>query len=413
MTNDGSDFSSRRGFLRQAGALAATAGLGACARSGSPEPPAPPAETRTAAAGQVARRTLGRTGLDVGVVAVGAGNLSGGPSLVRRAVTNGINYIDTSMCYMGGRSEEIVGQGVKGIRDQAVIATKWDANASHSKQQILAMLDASLKRLGTDHVDIILIHQLGDHFGASDTGFNRLENSSLYEAIAAAKKSGKARFAGASSHVGNRRQILTRAIETGSFDMILVSYNYSNFSGAGIPDLLKLCRQKNIGVVGMKTQQGNQKVRELAGRDLDLFQANLKWCLAQGCQTVINSQIGNSVRHQDLAIDVAKSDLKVAEAEHELLHQYAAAISADYCRGCGDICQSACPAGVRIADVLRYRMYHKHYGDTAQSVARYAALAPAERLTDGCGSCNLCTQACPHGLPVVEQLYESRALMWA
>ena len=139
------------------------------------------------------------------------------------------------------------------------------------------MLDASLKRLQVDHVDIIQIHQLGDHAlgGQADTGLNRLDNPALYEAIEAAKKAGKARFAGATSHVNNRLEILSKAINSGHFDMILVKYNFSEYDSASIPALLKLCKDKNIGVVAMKAQQNNQQVAKLAGQMPDIWQANL------------------------------------------------------------------------------------------------------------------------------------------
>ena len=412
---------SRRGFLRNAGLLAA-AGLTGCkeetTQTSQAPPPAPPAQQPAATppapetqSGELQRRVLGRTKLEVCVVGMGTTSV-GGPQVVRRAVTEGINYIDTSMCYMGGRSEEMVGQGLKGIRDQAVIATKWDAGPDHTKDQIVGMLDASLKRLGTDYVDIILIHQLGDH-GPFNNGEARLDNPHLYEAIAEVKKAGKARFAGASSHVGHRRKLLEKAIDTDAFDMILVSYNYSNFKGTGVPELLAKCQQKNIGVVGMKALQGDQAVVGLSGQQEQLYQANLRWTLAQGCHTVVNSKIGSSVQHQDLAMAMARSEIKVSRADQALLQEYAVAVAGEYCRGCGDICQGACPSEVRIADILRYRMYHRNYGDREQAVARYNALSEEQQIATLCGECNLCTQACPHDLQVVEQLFDARQLMLA
>lgn len=399
--------SSRRHFVRTTGALA-VAGLAGCARPG--EPGAQPSAA-AAATGEVQQRQLGKTGLKVSVVGAGAGNLSGGPSVLRRALTNGVSYIDTSMCYMGGRSEEIVGKAVKGLRDQVIITTKWDAGPDHSKAQLLKMLDDSLRRLDTDHIDLMLIHQLGDHLGRDDNGFNRLANPHLYEAIEAAKSSGKIRFAGASSHVGKRAEILRKAIDSGAMDVVLVSYNFSNYHGTGVPELLAYAKQKKIGVVAMKAGQGNREVAELAGSQLDLYQANLKWCLQQGAATVICSRIGNSIEHQDKALEMARGDLQVGSTERELLDRYAAAVSTDYCRGCNHVCEPACPAGVRIADVLRYRMYAEHYGDREQATSRYAALQPSERLGVLCGECTLCEQSCPHGLLVVQQLYESRHLL--
>jgi len=350
--------STRRGFLRDAGLLAA-AGLAGCQES-EPGPSSSPAPAETTAAaippapetqpGEVKRRVLGKTGLEVCMVGMGASGVVA--NVVRAGLSKGINYIDTSECYMGGRSEELVGQGVKGIRDQAIIATKWDAKEHETKDQILERLNGSLKRLGTDHVDIILIHQVGDH-GDRDDGTARISNPALYEAIAAAKESGKARFAGASSHVGQRRKLLEIAIDSGQIDMILVAYSYGNWDGTGVPELLATCQSKNIGVVGMKATQGNQQPPQLAGRSEDVFQAQLRWVLAQGCHTVVNSRLGKSIQEQDLALRMASQEIVVSAADEDLLREYEVATTGLHCRGCDHLCQGACPAGVRIAEIGR------------------------------------------------------------
>ena len=99
------------------------------------------------------RRRLGRTGLEISVVGIGAGALAG-PEPIVRAVDKGMNYIDTAICY--GDSEKVIRRALKsspGLRDKLVIATKWDPGVSSTKDEILASLDKSLGRLGVDHVD--------------------------------------------------------------------------------------------------------------------------------------------------------------------------------------------------------------------------------------------------------------------
>src|SRR5262249_25613738 len=91
-------------------------------------------------------RRLGRTGLNVAAVGVGAGSISD-PALLARAADKGINYVDTAVCY--GDSEEVIGRALqahKGLRQKLVLATKWDAGALMPKDRILASLDKSLKR---------------------------------------------------------------------------------------------------------------------------------------------------------------------------------------------------------------------------------------------------------------------------
>src|SRR5262245_19372882 len=121
----------------------------------------------------VPRRKLGRTGLEIGVIGIGAGGLRG-PEPIVRAVDKGMNYIDTSICY--GDSEKVIRRALgssPGLRERLIIATKWDAGSRDSKQEILASLDKSLSRLGVDRIDVMQIHWLGGGHKFPDDGFNR------------------------------------------------------------------------------------------------------------------------------------------------------------------------------------------------------------------------------------------------
>jgi len=87
--------------------------------------------------------------------------------LVEKAIDLGINFFDTANFYSLGRSEEIIGECLKGYRDQAVLATKvWGPmgngpnDSGLSRYHVMQQIDASLKRLQTDHVDLYYIHRL-------------------------------------------------------------------------------------------------------------------------------------------------------------------------------------------------------------------------------------------------------------
>ncbi|WP_019925319.1 aldo/keto reductase [Nocardia sp. BMG111209] len=120
-------------------------------------------------------RTLGTTGVTVSVQCLGAmmfgqlGNTDVDDCLgiIGRALDSGINFIDTADVYSGGQSEEIVGQAVRTRRDEVVIATKCfypmgpDANQrGGSRRWITRAVDASLRRLGTDYIDLYQVHKL-------------------------------------------------------------------------------------------------------------------------------------------------------------------------------------------------------------------------------------------------------------
>jgi aryl-alcohol dehydrogenase-like predicted oxidoreductase len=117
-------------------------------------------------------RRLGRTGVWVSEIAFGCAHLGSKPAdeseaikLVHRALDLGINFIDTANIYVGGRSEEILGKALKGIRHQVVLATKVRGRMGEgrndeglSRYHIFRQVEASLRRLQTDYIDLYQVH---------------------------------------------------------------------------------------------------------------------------------------------------------------------------------------------------------------------------------------------------------------
>src|SRR6202522_729718 len=119
-------------------------------------------------------RTLGRTGIKVSPYALGAMMFGAGGNpdhedairIIHKAMDAGINFIDTADRYSAGESEEIVGKALKGRRDNIVLATKVhgpmgeDPNQQgNSRRWIMQAVEASLRRLQTDHIDLYQIHR--------------------------------------------------------------------------------------------------------------------------------------------------------------------------------------------------------------------------------------------------------------
>jgi aryl-alcohol dehydrogenase-like predicted oxidoreductase len=129
-------------------------------------------------------RSLGRTGLKVSPLCLGAMMFGGwgnpdhddSISIIHAALDAGINFIDTADVYSAGESETIVGKALKGRRDQVVLATKFhhamgtDPNmAGNSRRWIMQACEASLRRLGTDHLDLYQVHRPDPDTDIDDT----------------------------------------------------------------------------------------------------------------------------------------------------------------------------------------------------------------------------------------------------
>src|SRR3954468_12482104 len=129
-------------------------------------------------------RTLGRTGVKVSPLCLGAmmfgawGNADhdDAVAVIHAALDAGINFVDTADVYSAGESEEIVGKALAGRRDDVVLATKVHGNmgphpnhAGNSRRWIVGACEDSLRRLGTDHIDLYQIHRPDEDCDVDET----------------------------------------------------------------------------------------------------------------------------------------------------------------------------------------------------------------------------------------------------
>ena len=206
---------------------------------------------------------LGRTGLDVSRLCLGCmsygepdrgrhpwtlGNAAARP-FIRRALDLGINFFDTANVYSDGSSEEIVGRALLDYapRAEIVIATKVHGRmhkgpngAGLSRKAILNEIDASLKRLGTDHVDLYQIHRWDDATPIEET----------LEALHDVVKAGKARYIGASSMSAWQFAKALYLAERHGWTRFATMQNYVNLLYREEErEMLPLCRAEGIGVM--------------------------------------------------------------------------------------------------------------------------------------------------------------------
>lgn len=352
-------------------------------------------EAISTASGGMQYRVLGRTGLKVSEIGFGGYPVQN-PDVVSYALDKGINYFDTSNCYPDG-SETAIGQGLKGKRDKAVIATKWcpyHQDKPDKKEVFLSQLDASLRRLQTDHVDVLLTHQIGR---ASDgTGVKRLQNPELWEAWETAKKAGKARFFGCSGHDGDLMEVMDFAVDTGNIDVILCRYSFLDYPGQ--MQLIQKAKQKGVGFIAMKTLSGAKgaDLRAFRGKTTSFKQAALKWVLS-------NPDVSNLIVSMSSFAQVDEyvpaSGSALALKDQALLNEYAGLFSNEVCRFCNK-CEPACPHDVRVADILRYSMYFHEYRQEARGMRSYAKIDTAHNAGQ-CAPCPApCVNDCPYDLSI-------------
>lgn len=396
----------RREFLRRAAALGLGAGVAPLAGGARAEAtPAP----------RIRRKVrLGRTNLEIGDIGFGSSRLSGDEATVRHALERGVTYFDTADGYTGGESELTLGRVLAGHRDDVVIASKTKGGARDGVPELMSRLEASLRRLGTDRIDVYFNHAVND--------VDRIANEAWAEFVGKAREAGKIRFAGLSGHGGQLVECIDYGLDHDLLDVVLVGYNFGQdpsfvqkFTSRldfiavqpELPRVLAKAKEQDVGVVAMKTLRGGRlnDMRPYEGAGATFAQAALRWALANP--------------HVDAAIITMRSAEQVDEylgasgwdaphrADAGLLSRYARRAERSQCRyGCRD-CVSSCPAGVEIPEVLRTRMYADDYGDPALAREDYARIAGS---ASPCATCPApCANACPHGVAIPDLLRDLHA----
>jgi len=202
-------------------------------------------------------RTLGRTGVKVSLVGLGGWHLGFdfidenlSVRIIRTAIDSGINFMDNCWDYNEGASEKRMGKALKdGYRERVFLMTKIDGR---TKKDAAKQLDESLKRMQTDHIDLMQFHEV-IRDGDPDRIFS--EGGGM-EAMLEAKKAGKVRYVGFTGHKSpdiHLKMLNTAFAHNFTFDSVQMPLNvmdahYNSFGEKVLPVLV----EHNIGVLGMK-----------------------------------------------------------------------------------------------------------------------------------------------------------------
>lgn len=354
----------------------------------------------------VVYRTLGNTGLKVSVVSYGVMD-NKNPALIHRALELGINHYDTAHGYQRGKNEEMLGEVVQsqGKREDVVIATKVSLprdretrsyNSRATKESFLEMLDTSLKRLKTDYVDILYNHRVHNE--------SMVNYEEVLEALAAAKKQGKARFVGLSTH-SNEHNVIRSVIQNGHYDVVLTSYNFLKSNRKELKEAIKEAAQAGIGIVAMKPMATNHD--EYSGkRDKKYFESALKWVLSDPHVACAIPGM-TAFNHLEQNFSVMKN-MKVQSSDIRQLAKERYDSWGHYCSFC-EQCLPTCPQKVDIPEIMRSLMYHTGYGNPSLASQTYAEIGSRQNLK-ACENCVSCVASCPNGNDISRALHTAQRI---
>ncbi len=390
---------SRRGFLKAAAIAGASLGVPGGVRAEGNAP-----EDGEGAAPSVPRRVLGKTGEKVPILALGCAQTFDPvyDKLLHRAFHDGVNYLDTARVYADGASHRTIKPFLKQIGDRKKIwITSKEAMERPEVEGYRKGLDACLEELGTEYLDLFFMHSL------KDTRALAPEFLKLGDAL---RKSGKTRFFGFSSHGERVVDLLEKAASSGGIDAIMFSYNFGKYGDLALNKAIDKCVAAGIGLIAMKTQKSVPKDQEevlaFESASFTLAQAKLKAVWADERISTICSHMENTTQ---LAENVAasRSPKPLSMAEFQSLQRIATKTAAYSCQGCAQHCEPHLPAGVKIADPLRFLMYFESYGEQAKARALYRRLDESCRASDGV-DWSAASAACPQGIDIAARMRRVR-----
>jgi predicted aldo/keto reductase-like oxidoreductase len=404
MALDESSLSDRRTFL-QSGALATAATLGTSPVLDAQEAGRKPIE--------LPKRPLGKTGIEITILDQGTGKGPDVDRLLRFGFARGVRAYDTSETYHSEAAFKRWFAQDPSVRKQIFLVTK---DAPKTPAQLPGMLDKRLAALGTDYVDLFFIHSFGDYHKLDDA-MALLKSKELKEVSEEAKRSGKARLVGISTHHKDRAQLITAAAEGGFVDVIMLQYRPWLDKDSPLNKAIDAAHMRGIGLISMKQiaghflgdkPQGNilhevvRRVPVLAERKLTPYQGLLHaiWTderLSAVCTTMRNT---DHIRENS---DAAVRFEPLKSVDIRQLRDATLAHGSTLCADCDGRCSLAAGTEAELGNLTRFLTYHEHHGDRAAARRLYAALPPEARDWSG-ADLEAARAACPNRLDFAKLL---------
>lgn len=367
-------------------------------------------------------RKFGKLNWDVSVLGFGAMRLPVkdnnvfGPNIdedraikmIRYAIDNGVNYIDTAWPYHGGNSEILIRKTLQnGYRGKVRIATKLPSWLIKNAEDMDKFLDKQLEKLQTDCIDFYLLHAL------NKKNWENYKKLSIFKWIKKVLDQGKIKYIGFSFH--DDYNTFKDIIDAYDWDFCQIQYNYLDIDCQAGRKGLKYAAEKGIAVIIMEPLQGGNLARNMPNQIQEIFnQATTKRSKADWALQWLWNQPEISVVLSGMStMEQVKENIKSADeaAINSLLDeelQFINRVADCYkkltpipCTGCG-YC-TPCPNGVDITNNFKIYNEARLHNAFKEKVVEYFKWNEKARAAN-CVSCGKCENVCPQKLKISKLL---------
>lgn len=330
---------------------------------------------------------LGRTGLMVSRTSFGAlpiqrVDFETARAILTRAVDAGITFIDTASGYSD--SEEKIGYALAERREQVTIATK--CSGAQNRTQVLELVQRSLERMRTDHVDLLQLHNPGELPDPADP-------ESTYAGLLEARERGLTRFIGITNH---SRDVAEQAVKSGLYDTL--QFPLSAISSAEDFALAELCAQHDVGFIAMKAFCGGL-----------LANARVAFAGLRPYEHVVPIWGIQRIEELEEILALENDPPSLTEAVEQEIASEREALAGEFCRACG-YCLP-CRVGINIPIAARIGLMVKRVpGERFRGESFQTEMAEV----DDCIECGDCRSRCPYHLdpPALLRSHRRRYLEW-
>ena len=363
-------------------------------------------------------RTLGRTGTEVSALGFGAMRLPtrgredeidepAAVEMIRFAIDQGVNYVDTAYVYHGGNSETVVGKALgDGYRDKVSLATKSPIWSVEKPADFDRFLEEQLVRLQTDHIDFYLLHCLQKRL------WPKVRELGVFDWAERARADGRIGEFGFSFHDGF--DVFKEIVDAYDWTFCQIQYNFVNEDVQAGTAGLKYAAEKGLGVIVMEPlfggtlanppqsiweiwQQGGRKPADVA----------LRWLWDKPEVSLVLSGMNAMEQVEENVVSAQRSGVGWLDEEERSLvrrvREKYEELSPIPCTKCG-YCMP-CPSGVNIP--LNFELYNSvtlFKGNSVTLCRNLYAGLPEEERADACETCGTCEEKCPQGLDIARLL---------
>ncbi len=336
--------------------------------------------------------------------------------LIRYAVDQGVNYIDSAFVYHDGNSEIIVGKALEdGYREKVKVATKMPMFSVQNRDDLDKILDIQLKRLKTDCIDFYLLHSL------MESTWQKAKELNVLDWAERQIDECRISYLGFSFH--DELAVFKDIVDAHAWTFCQIQYNYLDEHYQAGVEGLKYAASKGLAVVVMEPLAGGllavkppndiQQEWDKTGMNRPPADWGLQWVWNQPEVAIALSGMNSMAQLQqnlESANNSAPNSLTPAEltalANSRMLFQKCGYIGCSKCRYCSK-CPQSIDIPVTLAFLNQYATKRREPAEQESIKRQYAQAVPAEHRANNCIHCGQCEKLCPQHLPVRRLLAEA------